>query len=281
MIDLHDVTLCAADSAFVDLTARALRISQSGCRFGDAILFSDRPVEGPFRTIRINRLASVDDYSRFCLRDMAEHIRTPLALVIQWDGYVVNPAAWANAFRKYDYIGAPWHGLFPPETPLVGNGGFSLRSRKLLAALRRLPIPGNLWEDRVVCHVHRGRLEREFGVRFAPVRIADRFAYQYRIPEALPFGFHGVEHLWRHAEPEGIAALAEQIDVTRTNPGTTLLLIQNLADRQTETARALYRRFRVRFPPQRIAAAREQIVGAAAAAEEVRGLENLLAGETP
>lgn len=279
MIDLHDVTLCAADSAFVDLTARALRVSQSGCQFGDAILFTDAPVEGPFRTVRINRLASVDDYSRFCLREMVDHIHTPFALVIQWDGFVVNPQAWANAFRKYDYIGAVWHGVFPQGTPLVGNGGFSLRSRKLLKAVSQLPLVGDLWEDRVICHVHRERLEREFRMRFAPERIADRFSYQYQIPETLPFGFHGIEHLWRHAEPEGIAAIAEQMDVQRTNPGPTLLLIQNLAaNDEVETARALYLRFRVRFPPHLIATAREKIVGPVAAAEEVRELERLVSG---
>jgi hypothetical protein len=260
----------------VDLTVRALRISQSGCRFGDVILFSDAPVEGPFRCVRIDRLASVDDYSRFCLRDMVKYIRTPLALVVQWDGYVVNPAAWANAFRKYDYIGAAWHGLFPPDVPIVGNGGFSLRSRKLLKAVSQLPPVGNLWEDRVICHVHRGRLEREFGVRFAPAKVADRFSYECRVPDTQPFGFHGVEHLWRHAEPEGIVAIAEQLDLEKTNPGSTLRLIRNLAaNNQAESAKALYLRFRRRFPPHLITAARAKTVGAAAAAEEVSALERL------
>ena len=280
MIDLHDITLCAADSAFVGHTARALRVSQSGCRFGDAILFSDAPVEGPFRTVRINRLASVDDYSRFCLREMVEHIRTPFALVIQWDGFVVNPQAWANVFRKYDYIGAAWHGQFAEEVPLVGNGGFSLRSRKLLKAVSQLPLVSKFWEDRLICHIHREQLERQFGIRFAPVKVADRFSYQYRIPETLPFGFHGVEHLWRHAEPEGIGALVEQMDVNQTNPGGTMLLIQNLAaNNDIETARVLYRRFRVRFPPRSIIKVRETVIGTAAAVEEVRALEWLLSGE--
>ena len=251
-----------------------------GCRFGDAILFSDAKVDGPFRTVPIRRLTSVDDYSQFCLREMVALIRTPFALVVQWDGYVINPQGWANAFRKYDYIGAPWHGMFAPGVPLVGNGGFSLRSRKLLKAIGQLPPAGNLLEDRVICLAHRERLEREFGVRFAPVKLADRFSYQYKIPEVLPFGFHGVEHLWRHAGPEGFSAIAEKLDVGKANAGNMFQLIQNLvANGDADAARALYLRFRLRLPPHLITMAREKEVGPEAAAREVRDLERLVSGD--
>jgi hypothetical protein len=47
--DLRAVTLCAAaDSAYVPLTARAMRASAERCRFGDAVLFTDAaPPERP------------------------------------------------------------------------------------------------------------------------------------------------------------------------------------------------------------------------------------------
>ena len=72
-------------------------------------------------------------------------------------------------------------------------------------------------------------------------------------------------------------ALAELMDLNQTNPGGTLLLIQNLAaNGHIEIAKVLYERFRVRFPPQSIIKARETLVGTAAAMEEVRDLEQLL-----
>ena len=52
-------------------------------------------------------------------------------LIIQHDGFILNHKAWDNEFLNYDYIGAPvyWMGNKLIE---VGNGGFSLRSKKLL-----------------------------------------------------------------------------------------------------------------------------------------------------
>jgi len=50
---LPELTICAADSANPALAARALAISLERCDFGDAILFTDAPVAGPFRTVLI------------------------------------------------------------------------------------------------------------------------------------------------------------------------------------------------------------------------------------
>jgi hypothetical protein len=64
------------------------------------VLFSDTPVAGRFRHEKIEKLKSIADYSDFCLRGMPRMINTPYLLVIQWDGYIVDASAWANAFRK-------------------------------------------------------------------------------------------------------------------------------------------------------------------------------------
>jgi hypothetical protein len=91
--------------------------------------------------------------------------------VVQHDGYVLNGGAWTDDFLKYDYIGAPWGGV-----NLVGNGGFSLRSRRLLEACSRMdgePHP----EDDFICRRHRKDLEN-LGMRFAPKELADRFAVE-------------------------------------------------------------------------------------------------------
>jgi hypothetical protein len=249
----------------------------SQCRFGDAIFFSDVAIDGPFRHIPIERLNSKEAYSRFCLRHMVDFIETPFALIVQWDGYVVNGRAWAGAFRKYDYIGAVWHEKFPPGVPMVGNGGFSLRSRKLLKAIKQLPLIPGVPEDRVICHTYGQRLEREFGIRFAPVKIADRFAYEFRVPDEMPFGFHGMEHMWRHADDTDFAELADKMDVERMDPDTTIRLIQGSAvNGQTEAARALYRRFRKGHPPLLIERELRKKIGVDAAAQQVRDLEGLI-----
>ena len=85
-ISLPGITICAADSEQPSLAGRALAASVSHCDFAEAILFTDVPVEGPFRTVHIDRLASREDYSRFILKELPGYITTPFALVVQWDG---------------------------------------------------------------------------------------------------------------------------------------------------------------------------------------------------
>ena len=82
-----------------------------------------------------------------------------------------------------------------------GNGGFSLRSRRLLQAMRsegflRVEAP----EDDVIARHNRPWLERAHGIRFAPADIADRFAYERGDPQRPTFGFHGLFNLWRHLD---------------------------------------------------------------------------------
>jgi hypothetical protein len=176
-LDLTDVTLCAADSAFVECTGRSLQRCLAQCNFGDVILFSHETVQGPFRTVLIPPLLAIEDYSRFCLLEMGKHIETPFCLVVQWDSFIIDRTAWLRAFRRYDYIGAAWHGQSLPERLQVGNGGFSWRSRKLLRALVELQPAGSyFFEDRVISHLYRDVLEEKFRVRFATMEVADHFS---------------------------------------------------------------------------------------------------------
>jgi uncharacterized protein DUF5672 len=192
-LDLRDVTICAADCATPSLASRALCLSTALCDFGDAILFSDNPPPSDrFRSARIERLNSRDDYSRFILKDLARFIATPFVLIVQWDGYVVEACAWNPRFREYDLIGAkwPWYG----DGMSVGNGGFSLRSKRLLEAMSgdRCPFVPSVNEDEQICRLYRPRLVSEFGIRFAPESIADAFSYERTSPDAPTFGFHGL-----------------------------------------------------------------------------------------
>jgi hypothetical protein len=193
---LPDVTLCAADCLHPNLAARALEKCMAAVEFGDAVLLSDKPVAGSFRWKEIPPLRSSQAYSRFCLKDMLAHVETRFVLVAQWDGYVVDPSAWTPAFTEFDYVGAP-----VGSEGLVGNGGFSLRSRKLLSALQLAPEIDGYPEDVAICRLLRPQLEQRFGIRFAPTALAGRFSYDDTIPRHPTFGFHGMLNL-RRQEPE-------------------------------------------------------------------------------
>jgi len=199
-LKLDNVTLCCIDCANHELAARALRFSVSRCQFGEAVFFSDRDcdVDG-VRWIEVPSIASAAHYSNFLIHELHGYINTDYVLVIQYDGFVLNPAAWDPTFLEYDYIGAK---IPVAGGHLVGNGGFSLRSRKLLQALRddqdikdydafRDPYQ----EDLAICRGFRELLVSRYGIRFAPEAVADVFAAEQTAPAAANFGFHNLIHL--------------------------------------------------------------------------------------
>ena len=210
-LNLNHVTICAADCATPNLAARALSLSAARCDFGNAILFSDRSITDPhFRTVHIDSLRSKNDYSRFIQLQLPEFITTPYLLLIQWDGYVLEPKAWLPEFLDFDFIGAKWH--WHKDGMNVGNGGFSLRSLKLMHAMRdkSFPFVPNIPEDDQVCRLYRPRLSADFGIKFAPESIADRFSYERSLPECPSFGFHGLFNMWRHVEDVEMIAMVHE-----------------------------------------------------------------------
>jgi tetratricopeptide (TPR) repeat protein len=90
----------------------------------------------------------------------------------------------------------------------VGNGGFSLRSRKLLEALQDPRIELVEAEDVTIGRAQRPLLEREYGIRYADDALADRFAFEAAYPIALPFGFHGLYNFCRVVPEPELADLA-------------------------------------------------------------------------
>ena len=242
---LSDVTVCAADTVSPELAGRALDICTARCAFADAILFSDGAAAGTFRHVSIPRLASLDDYSRFCLKEMGGHITTDHALVVQWDGYVVDAAAWDKRWRTYDYVGAP---IYRDGRVVVGNGGFSLRSRKLMQALATLPVVPGINEDWTISEILRPTLERDFGIRFAPVELAADFSYEQRHPGRTTFGFHGQSNLFRHeVDAEVLAIYARLPELALLSLNGFGLIVTSLRHGRRALALALYGRLRAGY----------------------------------
>ena len=112
------------------------------------------------------------------LDELAGHLRCDAYLVIQWDGYVIDGTRWADDFLGCDYVGAPW----PHRGGMVGAGGFSLRSRRLMEVVRDLrhrqaARDVATAEDLQVCVIYRDALEAA-GLRFASPDMAVRFAFE-------------------------------------------------------------------------------------------------------
>ena len=182
------------------------------CDFAKVVLLSDRePAETEERIEwrKIDRMNSRADYSRFMLRSLTDHVETSHALCVQWDGFVLSGQAWRPEFLEYDYIGAVWPHF--ADNNNVGNGGFSLRSRRLLEACRDLPADSADAEDVVIGRRFRPQLE-ERGIRFAPASLARKFAYERTAPTGHEFGFHGAFNFVRYLPRDAAAALFSSLE---------------------------------------------------------------------
>ena len=195
--DLPSVTLCAVDCLNPGLALRAIDICGLQCNFGDVLFLSDSASRYELdgcRMVDIPRIGSVAEYSRFVLKELGRYCNTEHVLLVQWDGYIINPQSWRPEFLEYDYIGAPW-GWYQ-DNHRVGNGGFSLRSRRLLDALLDEGIVDLEPEDEAIGRRYRPLLESKYGICFAPEEVAEAFSYETISPKGDPFGFHGLFHIW-------------------------------------------------------------------------------------
>jgi hypothetical protein len=208
-IGLPEVTIVSVNGRDPEASMLALAHSSSRLRFAEQLLITNRDCcrEG-VRTVVVPGLSSIQEYNRFVVQELYTHITTSHCLIIQPDGFVVNPWLWTDFFLHYDYIGAPWNMVCSWEALskcgmssasgvhiMVGNGGFSLRSRRFLEATASFDYPdANLEEDCFVALKIRRELE-DMGMRYAPVDLARQFSLETYIDTGSVlgqhFGFHG------------------------------------------------------------------------------------------
>ncbi len=213
-LHLPQVTLCAAACVNLRATISALQRCMANVSFAQVLLFSDaQGLDLPpgIELVAIPRLRSSADYSRFVLHDLGQWIATSHCLIAQWDGFITDPGAWDPAFLDLDYIGAPWPQFSDGHD--VGNGGFSLRSKRLMAACR-LPgfIDSGEAEDIVIARNNRRWLEQVCGMHFADRAAASRFSFERDHTAAHTFGFHGVFNLPEAAGIDGFWSIYTQLD---------------------------------------------------------------------
>lgn len=220
MKDLKNVDIICANSVNPHEGTLAIQYCQNFFNFGRSILFTD--IEGSadgIEVIKIDRMNSVNDYNNFMLK-IGEYLDNEYVLVVQDDGHIVNPDLWDDEFLNYDYIGAPWPleenwiNGFKPETAermwnvlpknRVGNGGFSLRSKKFLDYSLQFNDCNGYGEDETLCQINYEKAI-EYGIKFAPFELALKFSYENPLQEmGTPWGsyvdFDSSKHFGWHGK---------------------------------------------------------------------------------
>lgn len=205
--NLKNITLIGIDCIDVERIQKALDICSEYIDFGQVKLLTSLETPDP-RKVTISHIGNIEDFSKFCIVDLWKYVETDFVLLVQHDGFILNPDAWSDEFLNYDYIGAPWAvgtwetDYFPPELygqKVVGNGGFSLRSKKFLQASHDVSKTTNCFhpEDVALCVWNKSKL-LDHGIVFAPVEIAEKFSYEDDSSISGKqwdgqFGFHGLQ----------------------------------------------------------------------------------------
>lgn len=199
MLKLKNIDLIIIDCVNPNEAIQTLNICTSGIEFGNSIIFTDKNIRPEKHNhIKIPNLNNIHQYSDFCLK-LNKYIDNDYVLIVQNDGFILNASLWNDIFLKYDYIGAPWRHTCQIEQK-VGNGGFSLRSKKFLQFSSNFDTTNNEPEDNFLC-IRKYNEAIDFGIKYAKSKIANYFAFEYpNIIEEIfhperHFGFHGKHNL--------------------------------------------------------------------------------------
>ena len=196
-IDLNKVTLVTIGSTNIEQTRKAIDICTRRAGFHSTYFFTEKKnhcLQQNIRYIDIPPITTWREYQNFRIKAFPDIflqlLETDYYLIIEWDGFIVNPRAWTEEFYQYDYIGAP----FPFKMDICGNGGFSLRSKKFLKAQQKISatFDTSQWcpEDIFLSFVKRQQFINE-GCVYAPKEMGYRFSTEagdYKSNQS--FGFH-------------------------------------------------------------------------------------------
>lgn len=215
--DLTNVTLITVDCRYPNRSKAGADICQKDFTFGAVKILSSIPDSDP-RIVPIDEINNGKIYSEFYIKELWKYIDTPFALTYHNDSFIANPDAWTDEFLEYDYIGPPWYHVGKLR---VGNGGFALRSRRLMkyVAENYKNIGGNLEpEDQWICETARPFLEKE-GMKFAPEELAKRWGKEGSLRGVVwngEFGWHGINSTdmtkWFDKHPEYKEVFVQKFD---------------------------------------------------------------------
>lgn len=203
-MNLSKVTListCCIDER-IESTINAINYCCRNIKFNDVKMFSHKAMSDTkkIKHIKIGKL-DLAGYNQFTIRKLNEYVDSDYVLIIQDDGFIVNHKMWSDEFMEYDYIGAYWKWFNSGNK--IGNGGFSLRSKRFIdvsSSLDYYPYVFsneakryyNVPEDVFLCR-DRYKIMIRHNIKYATKQISERFSTEKMTKENKfkTFGFHG------------------------------------------------------------------------------------------
>ena len=132
-LDLSNVTLVTIDDLKDNPTksnirytilSKVIEYAKTHIDFHDIKLLT--PLNGFSTTFN-----NITDYSKWIIKELPFIIESDYYLIIQWDGFIVNPMNWLIQWFDYDYIGGGH---------ILQNGGFSFRKAETMRRVSDISI---------------------------------------------------------------------------------------------------------------------------------------------
>lgn len=211
-LKLPDVTLFAVSSIMIPETIQSLLYSSRDIDFGSIkILTHTKPQDLPeqIEYVEIPEIKDIMDYNQFCFSELGQYIQTSHGLLTQYHAFIIEPKMWNNDWLECDYLGAIWplrQGSFKANNGEIvrnGNGGFSLRSKRLMEIPKEkgweLRQDQGYWNEDGNLTVYWRREMLELGINYGTTMEAAAFAYENPTSENFgkqTFGFHRNLNPW-------------------------------------------------------------------------------------
>ena len=204
-LNLPDITLLVLHMHGKPYPVEGLEKCMEVANFGEVRVLTDDMnfKHSEINAHRIPAIRTMDEYSLFFIKDFWKTFNTEFCLTAHPDGFIINPESWTDEFLNYDYIGAPWSPSGPRfrdnlGRPGIGNGGFSLRSKKICKFVRDNYLIINENEDMYYSNCM--NTHKPSSIKYPSVELALQFAQETMLDKNIkPFGFHN----WTQYTPGG------------------------------------------------------------------------------
>lgn len=203
-LQLKDVTLLAVEGVNLDKILAVVDHCTSLVDFGSVRILTPFDCERPGHS----KILSMDyeGYSRFLAKELYKWFDTSHGLIVQTDGFILNPLAWRDEWLEYDVIGSEFNSHVDCSVRCF-NGGFGLRSLKLQElASRTLNLAKYHPED-----FHVSRIAMQNNMRLPSRKSCCNFSIERGV-WTNEFGFHRFccdMTAWEKSMPEHAERLRE------------------------------------------------------------------------
>jgi hypothetical protein len=213
-IDLSNIGLLIIDCVNTDRALKTLNHCADLCSFRDILFLTDKDVETPnhVQLIKIPKIDSHISLDNFIAKDLHTFLssfKVSHFLMVQYDGFIINPNAWSEDFLNYDFIGAPSITIGSPplehgDVPFF-NSGFCLFTLKFLQEISKIaqekeislyPLDGCISGVNCIDNFNLREHLTALGLRYPKGEVACKFSIEYGLYKNS-FGYHsaGFQHI--------------------------------------------------------------------------------------